>query len=405
MENSGSTIYKNAFDLEAALKRLEDDEAVEQANKALVRKFVATWLAKGYTKARGVKLIYCLRKLARILSKPFAEASKDDIIGLVGKLENEKLSDSTKHDMKVVLKTFFRWMKGDDEQFPKEVSWLKPKIKNRRHKLPEEILTEEEVIHISQTATNTRDKALILVLYETGCRIGELLSLRVKNVAFDEYGAVLRVTGKTGDRRVRIISSAPVLTAWLEHYNAKDDPEAFLWPPQSNYHNNPHTPMLHASVFKTIKVLARKAGIKKRVHPHLFRHSRATALANKLTEAQMKEFFGWTQASEMASVYVHLSGRDVDNALLALQGFAKPPQAQEETLKLTFCQRCKEKNSPTSKFCTRCGTPFNQDLLIRDSTQQDDQLIKRLMANPDFKEYLLEKVVSLGLHKTMEGDP
>lgn len=34
----------------------------------------------------------------------------------------------------------------------------------------------------------------------------------------------------------------------------------------------------------------------------------------------MKEFFGWVQASNMASIYVHLSGRDVDNALLKVYG-------------------------------------------------------------------------------------
>ena len=36
----------------------------------------------------------------------------------------------------------------------------------------------------------------------------------------------------------------------------------------------------------------------------------------------MKEHFGWVQGSEMAATYVHLSGRDVDNALLKLQGLA-----------------------------------------------------------------------------------
>ena len=68
---------------------------------------------------------------------------------------------------------------------------------------------------------------------------------------------------------------------------------------------------------------AQRAGIKKKIHPHLFRHSRATYLAKHLTEAQMKEVFGWTQGSEMASIYVHLSGRDVDDALLKVYGVKK----------------------------------------------------------------------------------
>jgi len=343
MNRSGGSIYSGTTDLGKALARLERDEGVQAENKELIAKFVNAWLAKGYTRTRGVKLVYCLRKLARILAKPFSEATKDDLIGLVGRLEGEKLAESTKYDLKVVLKTFFRWLKGgDDEQTPKEVSWLKPRVKNRSHKLPEDLLSEEEILRMAQAATTPRDKALLLVLYESGCRIGELLSLKMKNVSFDQYGAVLRVTGKTGDRRVRIISSAPALSSWLENYEGANNPEAVLWPPRSNNNHDTRFSAVHASVHKTLQTLAARAGIKKRVYPHLFRHSRATALANKLTEAQMKEYFGWTQASNMASVYVHLSGRDVDNALLALQGMAKPEDKKEELLKVCACPRCRE---------------------------------------------------------------
>ena len=44
-----------------------------------------------------------------------------------------------------------------------------------------------------------RDKAFIMTLWESGCRVGEILALRIRHVAFDEYGAILRVSGKTGD--------------------------------------------------------------------------------------------------------------------------------------------------------------------------------------------------------------
>ncbi len=70
--------------------------------------------------------------------------------------------------------------------------------------------------------------------------------------------------------------------------------------------------------------ISRKAGINKKIHPHLFRHSRATYMANYLTEAQMNQYFGWVQGSGMPAVYVHLSGRDVDDAILKANGFTKP---------------------------------------------------------------------------------
>jgi len=59
-------------------------------------------------------------------------------------------------------------------------------------------------------------------------------------------------------------------------------------------------PMRYKSFANILKDLAKKAGIKKKVNPHNFRHSRATHLAGKLPEAVMKEFFGWAQSSKMA---------------------------------------------------------------------------------------------------------
>jgi len=70
---------------------------------------------------------------------------------------------------------FYKWLLGNDEEFPPVIKWLKPRLKNEKHKLPEELLTVEEVQLLANATTNPRDKALILILYESGCRIGELL--------------------------------------------------------------------------------------------------------------------------------------------------------------------------------------------------------------------------------------
>ena len=84
--------------------------------------------------------------------------------------------------------------------------------------LPEELLTQDDVKALVDATERSRDRALILTLYETGGRIGEVLSLRIRNVQFDEYGAVLIVGGKTGMRRVRIVASSPALAGWLRDH-------------------------------------------------------------------------------------------------------------------------------------------------------------------------------------------
>ncbi len=80
-----------------------------------------------------------------------------------------------------------------------------------------------------EVARHPMDKAFIAALYETGCRIGELAGLQIKNIHFDNYGAILIVNGKTGMRRIRIIFSAPYMSAWLEMHPKKLDPNAPFW--------------------------------------------------------------------------------------------------------------------------------------------------------------------------------
>ena len=395
-------VHRSQANIDLAYGRVEKDAAVCAKNKQLIFSFSRDRLAKGVGRMRMTKCIYCLRFMARWHKTPFDKATKDSLMQLVNMVDAQPYAPASKHDFKTILKMFFKWLKGNDEAFPPEISWLKPRLKNK-HKLPEELLTEEEVFKLAKAADNPRDRAFVLVLYETGCRIGELLTLKMKNVQFDQYGAVLRVTGKTGDRRVRIISSAPALSSWVGIHAKAEDPEAPLWPPLSTGYKYHQQSLGYESLYLMLKELANRAGVRKKIYPHLFRHSRATALAGKLTEAQMKEYFGWVQASDMASVYVHLSGRNVDDAMLALQGLKKPESDKEDTLKLCFCPRCKEKNSPIAKFCLRCGSPMQTQTMmeVEHERQVGDEVLNKLMQKQEFKDLMFKMAVELGLDKKL----
>ncbi|VVB99958.1 Tyrosine recombinase XerA [uncultured archaeon] len=392
-------LYNYQRRLELSLRNMEDDPLVCTEDKASIASFSKVKLAKGSSAGRVAKVVYCLRYLSRWLKKPYNQATKDDLIALVGGLEgNQNYSEYTKYDYKAVLKMYFKWLRGNDEEFPPEVKWLKIKLKNENHKLPEDLLTEDEVLKLANAANHPRDKALILVLYETGCRIGELLSLRMKHVHFDQYGAVLRVSGKTGDRRVRIISSAPTLASWIDIYERAKDPDAPLWLQRAHNHKNPLTHIGHRGIYELLRDLAKKAGVRKRIYPHLFRHSRATALAGKFTEAQMKEYFGWVQGSDMAATYVHLSGRDVDDTLLRMHGLTTETNKEEDKMKVRICQRCKEQNSPIAKFCTRCGQPMDAEFVSKLETEREkgDNLMNKLMEDKEFRELVMRKMAEPG---------
>ncbi|MCK4327023.1 MAG: tyrosine-type recombinase/integrase [Candidatus Diapherotrites archaeon] len=379
--------YNTGTKLVNCLERVRQSLDLCKANKRLILEFHAEAVARGLSEKRCLKYVSTLRNLGTQLGKPFNKADKHDIIRLLSWLESTAYKEWTKHDYKVILKSFYKWLNGGEE-YPKVVSWVKTGMKNGNHMLPEELLTEEDVRALVEACTNPRDKAFVLTLYESGCRISELLTLQVKSVRFDEHGSILRVTGKTGDRRVRVISAAPAIALWLDNHPTR---KGHLFCSLDG------TGINYSTANVLLRRLAKKAGITKRVNPHGFRHARATSLANKLTEAQMKEFFGWAQSSEMAAVYVHLLGRDVDDALLSIYGVKPPEDARKERFVPRACPRCKETNSPASKYCCRCGSALDLATALEadDKHKEADALMNELIKDDRIKALLLERLVAI----------
>ena len=344
--------------LKSALERVDTFKTSKQ-NKKTILKFCDYLFSEGLSKARVIKYIMHLKRLSELVKKDFEKADRDDIERIFKSIETSDLSDYTKKDYRVICKRFYKWLRKSEE-YPPEVRWLKATLRNNKHKLPEDMLTQDEVLKMVDTANHPRDKALVFCLYESGCRIGEIATLKLRNIETDDYGAIIHVSGKTGDRRVRLIASSPSLMSWVNVHPDKDNPDAFLWFGIGT--KNKNKMMSYAAITTMLKTLGEKAGIKKKIHPHLFRHSRATELANKLTEAQLKEMFGWVQGSSQAATYVHLSGRDVDNALLNVYGMKKEESEKEKSkMKPKVCVRCRMQNPVTVDFCGRCGLILDEE--------------------------------------------
>ncbi len=74
----------------------------------------------------------------------------------------------------------------------------------------------------------------------------------------------------------------------------------------------------------------------------------------------MCEYLGWVQGSNMPRVYVHLSGRDVDNAILELHGLKKSnDDNNQRELEFKECGICGKANEFEAKICQRCARPLD----------------------------------------------
>ena len=200
-------------------------------------------------------------------------------------------------------------------------------------------------------------------------------------------------------RRVRLISSAPLLTQWLEVHPRKADAESPLWVSVGVNKAKATKNVRYGTFNSLLRKLAKKSGITKHVYPHLFRHSRATFLANHLTEFQMNQYFGWVQGSDMPATYVHMSGREIDGALLELHGIKQEEKKTEPKMSIQKCPVCAYDNAPNSKFCGRCARPLSLNVVLEVEEKQKaaNRIIDRLASDPEGLKALAKAMSKLGL--------
>ena len=145
--------------------------------------------------------------------------------------------------------------------------------------LPAEILTPEEVLAIlgecRDTTTGIRDRALITVMYRSGLRVSEALSLAPKDVDLG-IGAIQVLHGK-GDRRRTIgidPGASPIIEDWVAVRKGR------LAPPRGVplFCSQKCRRMSKSMVREMLVRNAARAGIEKRVHPHGLRHTMAYEL-------------------------------------------------------------------------------------------------------------------------------
>jgi len=375
-------------------------------NKEVIFEFEKACFLEGLSKPRRMKLMDALRLVAlNYLHRDFETATERELKEAVYKIEQrEDFSVWTKQSYRAILKKFYKWLAyGDDARtkpgYPDIVSWINTNIKYKDvpRVQASEILTEAEIKKLIDASDFPRDKAFICMLYELGARISEIGNLKVKDVSRDKYSYIVDLQGKTGHRTPRIVISDPYITSWLNVHPSREEPESPLWVMLGN--RNKATKMTYAALRALLLRTAEKARVKKRIHPHLLRHTRVThLLLNKqINEAQAKVYFGWTPSSKMLSDYSHLISSDVNETILQINGI-KTDEEKESVLKPKQCPRCNTINSRGALFCQQCSAVLDTKTAVQIDEKQraiDEQMMK-VLEDEGIRKILLKKLVDLG---------
>ena len=347
------------------LDRLDRSEIAPEA-KSKIREFLNHLQSR--EELSYVRLYFYsdkLRMIALSMGSAFLDPTEKDIEnGLMHQRTRADLSDWTIEGYKIAFKKFYTWMGKESV-----IKWIKRNNRPNYKRKPDYIIAQGEVDMLINACDNARDKAIFSLLYDTGIRLGELLTIRLKDVEFDDYGMKLLVTGKTASRVVRAIGdSVGYVKAWMNVHPDQFNEEAWLFCGIGHDMRGKDTikqrmdyPAIYAMIRK-VKKRAVRMGFpeSKRINPHKFRHNRATQLAVKVREPVLENQMGWIPSSRMTRIYVHLSGDEADMAVLEGQG-VKVEKKKPESRKARTCLSCKAPNPANSKFCLQCGRPLDYD--------------------------------------------
>lgn len=392
-------IHNYEHRLNAAKAGIEKDEDISSRNRKMILDFCNYITIQGLSKARILRYCTVLRQFSKILNKDFDKAKKEDLARVISEIQSKDYSEWTKHTYKVLIRRFYKWLiyKDEKKEYPPVVKWINVTLNRCKIKLPNEgdLLKQEEVIKAIGSCLHIRDKAFISLLWETGARISEIGNLKIKNIVFDQYGAKLTLFGKTGSRKVRIINSTSYLATWIDTHPNKHDADARLWVNIGTKNNG--KPMNYPALRILLQRVFERAQINKKCNPHLFRHSRATVMSKHLTEFQMNQYFGWIQGSNMPATYVHLSGRDVDDAILKMNGIELGEEQKEIEIKPIICPRCATINAYESKFCTKCGCLLDEKEQfemekVNERKESANKLMEKLLEDRDIQAIIAEKL-------------
>lgn len=340
---------------------LNRQKVLSENDQKLILDFLEDCKSERVGKPRLIFYARLLRMTKQWRSKDLIDMDKQDIKRTLNKMEETDLAEYTKQGYRITFKKFFRWVaiekKGEklrDKEYPDIVSWIDTTIKAKDKVKPENLLDEKDVKKLIEVADTPRNKAIIALFWDSGCRCGELLNLKLKNLNFDKYGATVSVQGKTGFRKVRLIPSVPYLATLKENHPDKSNPQAFLFVGEGT--RNMAQRLGYNAIDTLLRKLKTRAKISKRIHAHAFRHARASFLASRVKEPVMKELFGWTQRSQMVATYVHLSGRDIDREKMKADGIEIKEEKQKDSeLEPKKCVRCGTMNTATASYCMKCS--------------------------------------------------
>ena len=200
------------------------------------------------------------------------------------------LSASSQRQFTGALKLFF------EKRMHRALNLEELEYAKKTEKLPT-VLSKEEITAMIRCARNRKHKLILMILYAQGLRRSELVNLKLADLDFDRKLIYVR-NGKGS--KDRILPLSEILYSMLRSYIEANNPNEYLLNGQKKLKYS------ETSIGKVVKDCGYRAGIKKRVTPHVLRHSYAThCLELGMNLRYIQEFLGH-KSPKTTMIYTHV---------------------------------------------------------------------------------------------------
>jgi len=248
--------------------------------------------------------------------KPLESITHEDILDFLMYCEEDRKNQDQALSRKFTsLNTFFnRLIVQEVLDMKNPLRKLeKPKIrkKQRSHITYEEYQQMLKYLDNSKGRNRIRDAALIAFFFSSGCRLTEVYQQNRDNLDFATRR--FKVLGKGAKERICIFSKES--SARIRRYlmTRNDNNEALFLSRQKNR-------LSRKAIQDAVKTIGKNAGIKKNIHPHIFRHGRAMYLLEQGANLEtIQRLLGHSSIST-TQIYAHMNMNSVQNEIAKIDG-------------------------------------------------------------------------------------
>lgn len=377
--------YRNTEQAKKAFQNACERYAISKENKELITQHIEDHiLDKSLKEETRRKYLYDWAVILQWLPKSLANITEQEIKTVLKQIKACEYSERSKETYFTKFKLFYKWYKRTlrrrDEMPSKDLNnaltYLLEEYTFRMDKdkeAPVSFIAEDEVIRLIEATEAMEHKALFSLLWHTGCRIGEILTLRLSDVKSIMVGGhqgfhvmlrksktTLRTIPVLEDNRVNAVRYLRMQIQMRERQGASQSDVLFV-----NMHDEP---LEYRASKKWLDKASQRAGLGKRVHFHGIRKGRATHLAERgYSESEMNQLMGWRHGSKMPAVYIQRSGMDITRKMAEDLGLETPESVKEQ---YAVCGGCGNKNDPERDYCSLCGRPVNVEVALAQAEQE-----------------------------------